>query len=168
VGEGDSSPISGVTMVSAHRATAVPRASRDAKVVPSVPGLPPGGDERALPEPLLESSSLRIQTIGNDEDVMMAARTLRRLVEVRRTEVRRIARAHGAQSIRLTGSVARGDERAGSDVDFLMRFGPGSSLFDQAGLVHDLEQLLGVEVDVVSEGGLRESDVAMREDATVL
>jgi predicted nucleotidyltransferase len=82
--------------------------------------------------------------------------------------VQRIARAHGAQSIRLIGSVARGDEHAGSDVDFLVRFGPGSSLFDQAGLIHDLEQLLGGEVDIISEGGLRESDVATREDATAL
>lgn len=138
--------------------------------MPSVPGLPPGGDERALPEPLLESSSLRIPTIGNDEDVMMAANTLRRLVEVRRTEVRRIARAHGAQSIRLIGSVARGDEHAEaeSDIDFLVRFGPGSSLFDRAGPAHDLGQLLGVEVDIISEGGLRVSDAAMREDATAL
>ena len=34
--------------------------------------------------------------------------------------------------------------------------------------IHDLEELLGVEVDVVSEGGLRQSDVAFREDATPL
>jgi predicted nucleotidyltransferase len=65
-------------------------------------------------------------------------------------------------------SVARGEEHAGSDVDFLMRFGPDSSLFERAGSVHDLEKLLGVEVDVISEGGLRESDAAMREDATAL
>lgn len=98
----------------------------------------------------------------------MAARTLRRLVEERRDDVQRIARGRGVESIRLIGSVARGDEHAGSDVDFLVRFEPGRSLFDQAGLVHDLEQLLGVTVDVVSEGGLRDADVAIREDAQAL
>jgi predicted nucleotidyltransferase len=98
----------------------------------------------------------------------VTAKTLRRLVQERRDHVHRIARAHGAESIRLVGSVARGDEDAGSDVDFLVRFEPGRSLFDQAGLIHDLEQLLGVEVDVISEGGLRDSDVAIREDARAL
>lgn len=98
----------------------------------------------------------------------MTSKQLRRLVEQHRDDVQRIARAHGALSIRLIGSVARGDERVGSDVDFLVRFESGRSLFDQAGLAHDLEQLLGVEVDVVSEGGLRDSDAAMREDAVAL
>ncbi len=94
--------------------------------------------------------------------------TLRRLVEERREEVQRVARAHGAERIRLVGSVARGDEHAASDVDFLVRFRPGSSLLDQVGLIHDLEELLGVAVDVISEGGLRDTDVALREDATAL
>lgn len=67
-----------------------------------------------------------------------------------------------------TGAVARGDQRATSDVGFLVRFAAGRSLFDQVGLIHDLQELLGVEVDVMSEGGLRDSDVAIREDATAL
>lgn len=102
------------------------------------------------------------------KDYTMATKTLRRLLEERRDDIRRIARTHGAQSIHLIGSVARGDEHAASDLDFLVRFEAGRSLFDQAGLIHDLEQLLGVPVDVISEGGLRDSDVAIREDATPL
>lgn len=98
----------------------------------------------------------------------MPTGTIRHLVEEQRDEVLRVARDHGAEAIRLVGSVARGEESAESDVDFLVRFEPGRSLFDQAGLVHDLEQLLGVNVDVISEGGLRDSDVALREDATPL
>jgi predicted nucleotidyltransferase len=50
--------------------------------------------------------------------------------------------------------VARGDSGEGSDVDFLVRFEPGRSLFDQGGLLMELRQLLGVNVDVVSEGAL--------------
>lgn len=98
----------------------------------------------------------------------MPANALRRLIEERREDVQRLARARGAQRIRLIGSVARGDEHARSDVDFLVRLEKGRSLFDQAGLIHDLQQLLGVRVDVISEGGLRDTDAAIREDATAL
>lgn len=98
----------------------------------------------------------------------MTTKALRHLVEERRDDILRIARSHGAESILLVGSVARGDEQAASDLDFLVRFESGRSLFDQAGLIYELEQLLDVPVDVISEGGLRDSDVAIREDATPL
>lgn len=73
----------------------------------------------------------------------MATRNLQRLVAERRDEIEQIARARGVTRIRLVGSVARGDDVTTSDIDFLVRFEPGRSLFDQAGLIHDLEQLLG-------------------------
>jgi uncharacterized protein len=83
---------------------------------------------------------------------------LRELVDEHRDEIVALARTHGAYEVRLIGSVASGEETSGSDIDFLVRFEPGRSLFDQAGLIHDLRRLLGVEVDVVSEGGLRDGD----------
>lgn len=98
----------------------------------------------------------------------MIAGRMRRLVAARGSEIERIARARGAVDIRLVGSVARGEEAPTSDIDFLVRFEPGRSLFDQAGLIHDLEQLLGVDVDVISEGGLRPTDTALRNDAIAL
>jgi hypothetical protein len=58
--------------------------------------------------------------------------------------------------VRLFGSVARGENTETSDVDVLVRFDPDRSLFDHGGLIADLEDLLGVKVDVVSEGGMRE------------
>ena len=54
----------------------------------------------------------------------------------------------------LFGSVARDDSSDESDVDFLVRLEPGRSLLDQGGLLMDLRQLLGVNVNVVSEGAL--------------
>ena len=39
-----------------------------------------------------------------------------------------------------------------SDVDLIVRFDPGASIFDLVGLATDLGELLGVRVDVVSEG----------------
>jgi predicted nucleotidyltransferase len=74
----------------------------------------------------------------------------------RRDEIIAVAKRHGASHIRLFGSIARGDATASSDVDLIVRFDPSRSLFDHGGLIDDLEELLGVKVDVVSEGGMRE------------
>ena len=76
-----------------------------------------------------------------------------------------IARRYGASDIRVFGSVARGDTTESSDLDLIVRFEPDRSLFDHGGLLMDLQDLLGVKVDVFSEGGMRErfSDHVMRE-----
>ena len=66
-------------------------------------------------------------------------------------------RGEGACPTRLRPreSVARGEADAQSDIDFLVEFEPGRSLFDQGGLLMDLRQLLGRDVDVVTEAGLK-------------
>lgn len=66
----------------------------------------------------------------------------------------RIAERHGASDVRVFGSVARGEEGAGSDVDFLVKIADGRSLFDLVRLHDDFEQLLGQPVDIVTEGGV--------------
>lgn len=71
-------------------------------------------------------------------------------------EIRRAAAESGARDVRVFGSVARGEERDGSDVDFLVALEPGRSLLDLARLELRLERLLGRPVDVVTEAGLRE------------
>jgi hypothetical protein len=65
------------------------------------------------------------------------------------------AERRGARNIRVFGSVARGDQRHDSDIDFLVDFDPGRSLFDLTGLWLDLETVLGCKVDVVSSRGLK-------------
>ena len=65
-----------------------------------------------------------------------------------------IAKRHHAANVRLFGSVARGDEHEESDVDFLVDFLPGSTLFDQIDLIAELTQKLGCRVDVVSARAL--------------
>ncbi len=72
----------------------------------------------------------------------------------RRDKIIAIAKQYGASDIRVFGSVARGDATQFSDVDFVARFEPGRSLFDQGGLLMDLRELLGVNVDLISEGAL--------------
>jgi predicted nucleotidyltransferase len=72
----------------------------------------------------------------------------------RRDEIISVARQYGASDIRIFGSVARGDTTDDSDVDLLVRFEPGRSLFDHGGLLMDLRELLRMKVDVIDEGAL--------------
>lgn len=81
-----------------------------------------------------------------------------RSLVARRDEVLAVAARHGAERVRVFGSVARGEATVDSDVDFLVRLRPGTSLLTHARLEAALEDLLGVPVDVVSEGGLIEGD----------
>lgn len=76
-------------------------------------------------------------------------------LRAKREEILRLARQWGARDVRVFGSVARGDAGPSSDVDFLVEFEAGRSLLDHGGLLMDLQELLGCEVDVVSEGGMR-------------
>lgn len=74
----------------------------------------------------------------------------------RREEIIKLASEHGARNIRVFGSVARGEERPDSDLDLLIDLEPGRSLMDHAALLLELKDLLGQEVDVVTEKGVRE------------
>jgi uncharacterized protein len=85
-------------------------------------------------------------------------RRLRGLLDDHRAEILELATRHGATRVRVIGSVARGEEHADSDVDLVVRFESGRSVFDLSRFRRDLEQLLGVPVDVVSEGALLAGD----------
>lgn len=85
-------------------------------------------------------------------------RTLRAVVESNRVQINELVHSHRGQSVALFGSVARGDDTEESDVDFLVEFEKGSSLFDLMDLQDELGELLGVSVDVVSVGGLKGRD----------
>ena len=77
-----------------------------------------------------------------------------KLLKEKRNAVLAIAAKHGAQNLRLFGSVARGDFDSESDIDLLVKMDEGRSLLDLSALTLDLRELLGVKVDVVSEDGL--------------
>ena len=66
----------------------------------------------------------------------------------RRDEIMRLAGLRGAHSLRVFGSVARGEANEDSDLDLLVAWEPGRSLMDHAGLVQDLQELLGIKVHV--------------------
>jgi len=60
-----------------------------------------------------------------------------------------------AEIIGVFGSYARGEQKAQSDIDILVRFKDGATLFDFVGLAEFLEEKLGVRVDLVSERAIR-------------
>src|SRR3990170_9138207 len=76
------------------------------------------------------------------------------LLTRKRDDVLRIAAEHGARNVRVFGSAARGEATETSDLDFLVEMEPERSLLDLAALRNDLMDLLGREVDVVTEDGL--------------
>lgn len=86
------------------------------------------------------------------------ATDLRRLLRDKRERILEVAAKHGARNLRIFGSVARGEEDERSDIDLLVEMEEGSSLLDQVRLRRGLAKVLGVEVDVVTSGGLRDRD----------
>lgn len=83
-------------------------------------------------------------------------RPLRNLVEAHRDEVKAIVARHHGRSIAIFGSVARGDERPTSDIDFLVEFEAGTRPFEILAIGAELERVLGVKVDVGTPESLRE------------
>lgn len=81
--------------------------------------------------------------------------TLDVLVKENRERILRLCAKHGARSVRVFGSVARGQADEQSDVDFLVELEPGRTLLDLGGLQQELEILLGCRVDVVTVRGLK-------------
>lgn len=80
--------------------------------------------------------------------------TIQEILRLKKDEIRMIAARHGATNIRLFGSTARGEAGADSDVDLLIDVGQRTSSWFPAGLILDLEQLLGCRVEIVTEKAL--------------
>jgi len=77
--------------------------------------------------------------------------------EVDKTRLAGLCRRYQVRELSLFGSAARGEMRPESDIDLLVEFLPGAdvSLLEHAGLMLDLERLLGRKVDLVSKNGLK-------------
>lgn len=91
-----------------------------------------------------------------------------KILEEKREYIRAIALRHHADSISVFGSVAREEDGPNSDIDFLVDFCAGSSLFDLIDLQDELEAFLGCACDVVSSNSLKDRDHHIREEAIAL
>ena len=82
---------------------------------------------------------------------------LQELLQEKREKILAIATKHGAYNVRVFGSVARGEETSASDIDFLVDYDLSKiSPWFPGGLLADLEDLLGCQVDIVTEKGLHD------------
>jgi len=79
---------------------------------------------------------------------------MNRRLRTHREAILKLARQHGARNVRIFGSAARGDATTDSDLDVLVEMEEGRSLVDHVALKQDLEDLLGQDVDVVTEASL--------------
>jgi uncharacterized protein len=73
-----------------------------------------------------------------------------------RSEIHRIVAAHRATNARVFGSVVRGEDLDGSDIDLLIDPTPQTTLFDIGAIRYELRKLLGVPVDVLTPRALRD------------
>ena len=86
-------------------------------------------------------------------------------LKVERSTIIELAKKHKAFNVAVFGSVARMCENSESDIDFLVDFESGASLFDQAALRIDLSALLNSEIDLLSRRALKASDSNILQDS---
>ena len=67
-----------------------------------------------------------------------------------RSQIREIALRHRVSDVRVLGSALHGDDTVESDLDLLVDTLPGTTLFDLGGLQDELQELLGLPVDVLT------------------
>ena len=77
-------------------------------------------------------------------------------IQAHRSEILGIAAKYGAFNVRIFGLGVQGETQAKGEVDFIVNLEAGRSLLDLGGLLMDLRDLLGYEVYVVSESGLKD------------
>jgi uncharacterized protein len=71
-----------------------------------------------------------------------------------RSAIRSVVERHRARNARVFGSVLHGDDQEGSDLDILVDPTPETTMFDIGAIRHELFQLLGVHVDVLTPNAL--------------
>lgn len=76
-------------------------------------------------------------------------------LRARREEIVTIGERYGVSNIRVFGSVARGEADERSDLDLLIDVVPGRGLLAMAGFALEVEELLGVFTQVVTEQGIK-------------
>lgn len=76
------------------------------------------------------------------------------ILQLKREQVLALIAKSRAANVRVFGSVERGENREGSDLDLLVDPLPGATLFDLGALQLDLEDLLGVRVDLLAPGDI--------------
>ncbi|MFC0268868.1 nucleotidyltransferase family protein [Kushneria aurantia] len=85
------------------------------------------------------------------------------ILDHQRSAIRLVMERFRATNPRIFGSVLEGTDREGSDLDLLVDTLPGVTLFDLGGLQDELEELLGIRVDLLTA-----EDLPVRYRASIL
>ena len=105
---------------------------------------------------LIEATGLELRVAVDEPRRDCLSGPVGRIVRQRRRELIAAAQAHGVSHVRVFGSVARGEDRPGSDVDLLVDLPPGLGLLGFGRLLDDLERILdGAKVDLVPATDLK-------------
>lgn len=119
--------------------------------------------ESSRREPSVAMLRSLVAAAGFDLDLVLARREpagpLRMRVDRNSRALVRTLRGLGAERVRLFGSVARGEERPGSDIDLLVDVGPDTGLIELGRMRTEAELILGSSVDIVPANSLK-PDVA--------
>jgi predicted nucleotidyltransferase/DNA-binding XRE family transcriptional regulator len=119
--------------------------------------------ESSRREPSVAMLRSLVAAAGFDLDLVLARREpagpLRMRVDRNSRALVRTLRGLGAERVRLFGSVARGEERPGSDIDLLVDVGPDTGLIELGRMRAEAERILGSSVDIVPANSLK-PDVA--------
>lgn len=128
-------------------------------------------EQSGVPQPNIAAyeSGRRAPELQTRERLFAALQvpTLARLDAVR-DEIRATAKQRRLGDVRVFGSVARNTSGIGSDVDLLVHPATDATIFDLAGFMADMEELLGVKVDVVSDRGTGPTMERIRAEAIAL
>lgn len=103
--------------------------------------------------PLIPAAETARRGIGPDGRAELDAALQARpstVLERHRSAVREVVARHHGRDAFVIGSVARGDDTPGSDLDLMVTFDDGTDLVDVLDLTDELEELLGTKVDVIS------------------
>ncbi|MSQ75871.1 MAG: nucleotidyltransferase [Rhodoferax sp.] len=79
------------------------------------------------------------------------------VLQAHRVAIRTVVERNRAKNARVFGSVLHGRDQEGSDLDILIDPTPETTLFDIGAIRHELLQLLGVPVDVLTPNALPEA-----------
>ncbi|WP_059105759.1 nucleotidyltransferase family protein [Shouchella shacheensis] len=76
------------------------------------------------------------------------------VLQEKRHIILKVAKEHGIYNVRVFGSVARSEDGSASDLNLLVDFEEGRSLFDLIRFKQEVEDLLKINVDVVTENSI--------------
>ncbi len=75
-------------------------------------------------------------------------------LQTHRNQIILLGNQYGASNIRIFGSASRNEAKLTSDLDFIVTLEPGHTLLDLGGFLMEVQEILGMPVDVVTDDSL--------------